>query len=180
MITYMSEESLRKRVHGHLCGEFTDLLDSAAKDPKVSLSQMAGPNARAAALVKAGRELLGRPNLVQNLEEEFFEEFDAVTHEARLGRNSLHPGANEQLQAGWALPLVECWVYRNYMQIKLTKNRLKSSLRVDLMTNPRIERALKGATDRLGLLLSDYRDCRPDISDRRLQMIGYGPSRRPA
>jgi hypothetical protein len=177
MTTYLSEESLRKRVHGHLCGEFTDLLDRAARDPKVAASHMAGPNARAAALVKKGREVLGRPHLVQNLEEVFFEEFDAVMLDARLGRSSLHPSTNEPRQAGWALPIVECWVYRNFRQIKLTQNRLKSSLRMELMTSPSLERALRGATGRLGLLLSDYRNCRPDISDRRLQMIGYGPSR---
>lgn len=177
MTTYLSEESLRKRVHGHLCGEFTELLGRAATDLKVAASHKAGPNARAAAIVKRGRELLGRPHLVQNLEEGFFEEFDAVMLDARLGRISLHPSTNEPRQTGWALPLVECWVYRNFMQIRLTQNRLKSSLRMELMTSPSLDRALRGATGRLGLLLSDYRDCRPDISDRRLQMIGYGPSR---
>ncbi len=55
--------------------------------------------------------------------------------------------------------------------------RLKASLRLDLMTSPSIERALRGATARLGLLLSDYRDCRPDISPNRLHLLGYGLSR---
>jgi hypothetical protein len=75
---------------------------------------------------------------------------------------------------------VECWVYRNFCQIRVTEYRLKASLRMDLLTNPSIERALRGATSRLGVLLSDYRDWRPDISENRLRMVGYGPSRRAA
>lgn len=177
MLAYNSEESLRMRVYGHLCGEFSNTLDSAARNSDKADSYLTGPNARAASLIARGREVLVRPHLIQNLEEEFFEEFDAVILDARLGRSSLHPLGSEQRQAGWALPLVECWVYRNFRQIRVTENRLKASLRLDLMTSPSIERALRGATARLGLLLSDYRDCRPDISPNRLRLLGYGPSR---
>ncbi len=180
ILAYTSEESLRLRVHGHLCGEFSDLLARAARNPERAGPHLAGPNARAASLIEMGREVLARPHLVQDLEEEFFEEFDAVMLDARLGRSSLHPSVSEPRQAGWSLPLVECWVYRNFRQIRVTQNRLKASLRMDLMTSPSIERALRGATSRLGLLLSDYRDCRPDISENRLLMLGYGPSRRAA
>ena len=75
------------------------------------------------------------------------------------------------------LPLVECWVYRNFRQIRITENKMMASLRLELLTSPGIERALRSATSRLGVLLSDYRDCCPDISIRSLQMLGYGPSR---
>jgi hypothetical protein len=177
MLAYNSEESLRARVHGHLCGEFSDMLDRAARLAKEASSHTAAPNARAKSLIDTGREILARQYLIQNLEEEFFEEFDAVMLDARLGRSSLHPSEPEQMHAGWMLPLVECWVYRNFRQIRITESRLKASLRMDLMTSPSIERALKSATARLGLLLSDYRDCRPDVSSRRLHMLGYGPSR---
>jgi len=177
MLAYNSEESLRARVHGHLCGEFSDMLDRAARLAKEASSHTAAPNARAKSLIDRGREIIARQHLIQNLEEEFFEEFDAVMLDARLGRSSLHPSEPEQMHAGWMLPLVECWVYRNFRQIRITESRLKASLRMDLMTSPSIERALKSATARLVLLLSDYRDCRPDISSHRLQMLGYGPSR---
>lgn len=177
MLAYTSEETLRIRVFGHLCGEFSSMLDRAARNPDTADSHLAGPNARAASLIARAREILSRPRLIQNLEDEFFEEFDAVMLDARLGRSSLHPAGSEQRQAGWDLPLVECWVYRNFPQIRITEYRLKASLRLDLMTSPGIERALRGATARLGLLLSDFRDCRPDVSLNRLQMLGYGPSR---
>jgi len=180
MLAYTSEETLRQRVHGHLCGEFSDLLGRAARDPGWAGPHRAGPNARATSLIERGREVLARPHLVQELEEKFFEEFDAVMLDARLGRSSLHPPAGEPCNAGWALPLVECWVYRNFCQIRVTEFRLKASLRMDLLTDPSIERALRGATSRLGVLLSDYRDWRPDISENRLRMVGYGPSRRAA
>ena len=47
MLAYTSEESLRQRVHGHLCGEFSDLLGRAARDPGWAGPHRAGPNARA-------------------------------------------------------------------------------------------------------------------------------------
>jgi hypothetical protein len=177
MLAYTSEETLRVRVNGHLCGEFSSMLDRAARNPDAADLHLAAPNARAASLIARAREILSRPHLIQNLEEEFFEEFDAVMLDVRLGRSSLHPAGSEQRQAGWALPLVECWVFRNFRQIRITEYRLKASLRLDLMTSPGIERALRGATASLGLLLSDYRDCRPDISPNRLRLLGYGPSR---
>lgn len=91
MLAYTSEESLRQRVHGHLCGEFSDLLGRAARGPEWAGPHLAGPKARASSLIERGREVLARPHLVQELEEKFFEEFDAVMLDARLGRNSLHP-----------------------------------------------------------------------------------------
>jgi hypothetical protein len=178
LITYKSEETLRQRVHGYLSDEFKETLEKATRNPEETGAHKAGPNARALRLINKGCEILSRQHLLQELEEDFFEEFDAVMLDARLGRNSLHPSVGQERHAGWSLPLVECWVYRNFRQIRITQNRLKVSLRIDLMTSPSIERALRSATARLGLLLSDYRDCRPDINEQRLHMLGYGPSRR--
>jgi hypothetical protein len=117
---------------------------------------MAEPNTRAASLIQKAREVLSRPHLLQHLEVEFFEEFDAVMLDARLGRNSLYPVGPMQTHAGWMLPLVECLAYRNFRQIKVTSYRLMASLRMDLLTSPSIERALKGASSRLSLYLSNY------------------------
>ena len=135
---------------------------------------MAEPNARAASLIHKAREVLSRPHLVQHLEVEFFEEFDAVMLDARLGRSCLHPAGPMQTHAGWMLPLVECWAYRNFRQIRLTSYRLMASLRMDLLTSPSIERALRGASSRLSVSLSNYLVCRPDISSRSMQVLKYG------
>ena len=78
MLTYRSEESLRQRVHGHMCGVFSEMLDSAGRVPDEASPQMAEPNTRAASLIQSAREVFSRPHLVQHLEVEFFEEFDAV------------------------------------------------------------------------------------------------------
>jgi len=179
MLTYRSEEALRQRVHGHLCGVFSKMLVNAEHLPKEAGPHRAEPNARAVSLIERARSILARPHLVQALEDDFFEEFDAVMLEARLGRSSLSPARTEDRHAGWMLPLVECWVYRNFRQIRITENKMMASLRLELLTSPGIERALRSATSRLGVLLSDYRDCCPDISIRSLQMLGYGPSRAP-
>ena len=177
MLTYRSEEALRQRVHAHLCGVFSKMLGNAEHIPKEAGPHRTEPNARAAALIQRASSILARPHLVQALEDDFFEEFDAVMLDARLGRSSLSPARTEDRHAGWMLPLAECWVYRNFRQIRLTENRMMASLRIELLTSPGIERALRSATSRLGVLLSDYRDCCPDISIRSLQMLGYGPSR---
>ena len=174
MLTYRSEESLRQRVHGHVCGMFSAMLDSAGHVPEGSSPQMAEPNTRAASLIQRAREVLSRPHLVQHLEVEFFEEFDAVMLDARLGRNSLYPVGPMQTHEGWMLPLVECWAYRNFSQIRVTSNRLMASLRMDLLTSPSIDRALKGASSRLSLSLSNYLVCRPDISSRSMQVLRNG------
>jgi hypothetical protein len=146
MLTYQSEESLRQLVYGYMCGMFSEMLDSAGRVPDESSPKMAEPNTRAASLIQSPREVFSRPHLVQHLEVELFEEFDAVMLDARLGRNSLHPVDPMQTHAGWMLPLVECWAYRNFRQIRVTSFRLMASLRMDLLTSPSIERALKGAS----------------------------------
>ena len=120
-------------------------------------------------MVLAAEEIFSRPVVLQYMEPDFFEEFDAVMLDARLGKNAIGAALKG---SGQLMPLVECWVYRNREKIFIAERRLLRSLRLDLLTDPRIERALKGARSRLKSLLSDYIYRAPHVRDR-VEMLGY-------
>jgi hypothetical protein len=169
-----SEETLRARVHVHVVGIFSTLLEKTGQERAGLGLHMSEPNERAARILERGRELLAKPGLMQHMHQEFFEEFDAVMLDARLGRNSLTPSNTPGPKpAGFMLPLAQCWAYRNYGQIRLTEHRLRCSLRMDLMTSPNVERALRSARARLNALLRDYIASRPDLNSRRIELLGF-------
>ena len=96
---------------------------------------------------------MNKQPLLPHMHEEFFQEFDAVLLETRLGRNKVGAAL---LESGEHIPLVECWVYRNHTQVRAVTRRMQAELRLDLMTNPKAERALNTARSRLNALLRDF------------------------
>ena len=140
---------------------------SAAEQSVESL--LVDANERARLVVQRAEEIFSRPVVLQYMEPDFFEEFDAVMLDAWLGRNAIGAALKG---SGQLMPLVECWVYRNRDRILIAERRLLWSLRLDLLTDPKIERALKGARSRLNALLSDYIYRAPHVRDR-VEMLGY-------
>lgn len=161
LLLYINEVDLRRRVLAHCKGVFLDLLQAPAaveKSGRKVASQALGPmsdqaNERAGKLLERATKLLNKDALIQHLETDFFQEFDAVMLETSLGRNKI---GSALLDTGEMMPLVECWVYRNHMLIRVVMRRMIGSLRLDLMTDPKIERALKTSRSRLNSLLHDY------------------------
>jgi len=178
MLVYDNDIKLERRVRGYCAGIFTSLLKepshrltsvrpSAAEQSVEPLLVQA--NERARRMVLAAGEIFSRTVVLQHMESDFFEEFDAVMLDARLGRNAIGAALKG---SGQVMPLVECWVYRNRENIFTAERRLLRSLRLDLLTDPRIERALKGARSRLKSLLSDYIYRAPHVRDR-VEMLGF-------
>lgn len=162
LILYRDEEQLRLRVRGHCEGVFTELLMrpflSQGAYPQGQFVSILGPmseqsNDRAKVLLERSTQVLNRQFLIQQNEDEFFQEFDAVMLDTRLGKNKIGVAL---LDAGDLMPLVECWVYRNHSLIQIVIGRMLGSLRLELMTDPKVERALKTARSRLNSLLHDY------------------------
>ena len=162
LLLYMNEADLRRRVLGHCSGVFAQLHEGLLANESLKALKAAaraqGPmahqaNERLGSLLELARLVLAEQSLVQHMHEEFFQEFDAVMLDTRLGRNNVGAAL---LDAGELMPLVECWVYRNHMQIRVVVRRMQASLRLDLLVNPKIERALNTARSRLNSLLRDY------------------------
>jgi hypothetical protein len=178
MLVYDNDIKLERRVRGYCAGIFTSLLKEPSHRPtsvRPSAAEqsdeplLAQANERAMRMVLAAEEIFSRPVVLQYMEPDFFEEFDAVMLDARLGRNAIGAALKG---SGQVMPLVECWVYRNRENIFTAERRLLRSLRLDLLTDPRIERALKGARSRLKSLLSDYIYRAPHVRDR-VEMLGF-------
>jgi hypothetical protein len=89
--------------------------------------------------------------------------------DARLGQNSIGAALKE---AGQMMPLVECWIYRNYNKVMLARSQLIFANRLELLTDPRIERALMCARASLKSLLSDFIYHAPNAVNR-VEMLGY-------
>ena len=70
------------------------------------------------------------------------------------------------------MPLVECWIYRNYNKVMLARSQLIFANRLELLTDPRIERALMCARASLKSLLSDFIYHAPNAVNR-VEMLGY-------
>lgn len=178
VLLYANDFKLAKRVRGNCAGIFTSLLNEPSHPPTTvrpsAAEQSVEPllvqaNERARLVMQRAEEIFSRPVVHQFMEPDFFEEFDAVMLDARLGRNAIGAALKG---SGQLMPLVECWVYRNREKIFIAERRLLRSLRLDLLTDPRIERALKGARSRLKSLLSDYIYRAPHVRDR-VEMLGY-------
>jgi len=182
LLIYANDCKLAQRVRGYCAGIFTSLLNEPSQRPtsvrpsaaEQSAEQsveslLVDANERARLVVQRAEEIFSRTVVLHYMEPEFFEEFDAVMLDARLGRNAIGAALKG---SGQLLPLVECWVYRNREKIFIAERRLLRSLRLDLLTDPRIERALKGARSRLKSLLSDYIYRAPHVRDR-VEMLGY-------
>lgn len=184
LLVYHEEEQLLKRVRGHFEGVFAELLDKPFKSSELNLSRPAfkaeGPMAgradeRIRQLLALGRKLLAKPTVLQHLEVDFFQEFDAVMLETRLGNNKVGAAL---IGSGELMPLVECWLYRNNDQIQLAVHRMVGSLKVELLKDAGIDRALRTASSRLSTLLSDYVRAAPDKLDL-VRSLGYSPDDRP-
>jgi hypothetical protein len=178
VLLYANDFKLERRVRENCAGTFTSLLNEPSHPPTTvrpsAAEQSVEPlfvqaNERAMRMLLAAEEIFSRPVVLQYMEPDFFEEFDAVMLDARLGRNAIGAALKG---LGQLMPLVECWVYRNREKIFIAERRLLRSLRLDLLTDPRIERALKGARSRLKSLLSDYIYRAPHVRDR-VEMLGY-------
>jgi hypothetical protein len=178
VLIYANDFKLAQRVRGNCAGIFTSLLNEPSQRPTSvrpsAAEQSVEPllvqaNERARLVMQRAEEIFSRPVVHQFMEPDFFEEFDAVMLDARLGRNAIGAALKG---SGQLMPLVECWVYRNREKIFIAERRLLRSLRLDLLTDPRIERALKGARSRLKSLLSDYIYRAPHVRDR-VEMLGF-------
>ena len=182
LLFYANDCKLAQRVRGYCAGIFTSLLNEPSQRPtsvrpsaaekssdQSVESLLVDANERARLVVQRAEEIFSRTVVLQYMEPDFFEEFDAVMLDARLGRNAIGAALKG---SGQVIPLVECWVYRNRDRILIAERRLLWSLRLDLLTDPKIERALKGARSRLNALLSDYIYRAPHVRDR-VQMLGY-------
>lgn len=183
LLVYHDEAHLLKRVRGHFEGVFAELLDKPFKSSDRKLSSPAykaeGPmagraNERIGQLLALGRKVLAKPTVVQHLEADFLQEFDAVMLETRLGNNKVGAAL---IGSGELMPLVECWLYRNHEQIQLVVHRMVGSLKVELLKDAGIDRALRTASSRLTTLLRDYARAAPDKLDL-VRSLGYSPDDR--
>ena len=178
LLIYANDFKLEQMVRGNCAGIFTSVLNEPSQVPTSvrpsAAEQSVEPllvqaNDRARRMVLAAKKIFSRTVVLQHMEPDFFEEFDAVMLDARLGRNAIGAALKG---SGQVMPLVECWVYRNRDKILIAERRLLLSQRLDLLTDPRIERALKGARSRLKALLSDYIYRAPHVRDR-VEMLGF-------
>ncbi len=177
LLIHSSEFTLMQRIRTSCEGVFSRLLDSEgslAKGDKsqASLAQevlVGEANERARRVMSRSKLIFAKGVVFQHMESEFFEEFDAVMLDARLGQNSIGAALKE---AGQMMPLVEYWVYRNYNNVMLARSQLIFANRLELLTDPRIERALMCARASLKSLLSDFIYHAPNAVNR-VEMLGY-------
>lgn len=178
LLMYQNEWDLLGRVRSHCEDLFASTMAHAEFERAMGqgqdgsgsrLTALELANERAVRMLEVAKGVLSKDTLVQAMEEKFFQEFDAVMLDARLGNNSL---GSELNSVGDLAPLVECWVYRNHPQVRAIAERMLSSLRLDLLTDPRIERALKSARSRLNSLLRDYVIEAPDKL-KKARLLGF-------
>ena len=180
LLLYVSEGDLLRRVRGHCQGVFSELLERPYDRKVTVLRSLAataeGPisgqaNERIGLLLARAQKVLAKDTLVQHMEVEFFQEFDAVMLETYLGRNRVGAAL---LDSGELMPLVECWAYRNHMQIRVVVRRMVGSLQTELLKDPGIDRARRSASSRLSALLKDYVQAAPHKLDQA-RSLGYTP-----
>ena len=142
LLIYANDCKLAQRVRGYCSGIFTSLLNEPSQRPtsvrpsaaeQSVESLLVDANERARLVVQRAEEIFSRTVVLQYIEPEFFEEFDAVMLDARLGRNAIGAALKG---SGQLMPLVECWVYRNCDRILTAEGRRSGLARARLRAGP--------------------------------------------